>query len=116
MVQQVERRGTGAVRTAGRDGGRPVRSGCIGWTEAGVPGSLLLDRLVGSGKAEEGRLVGSGNALTGRAATSLLQQGGRGGCGVGVVAGRLLRNLCPAGRTGPSEGALSRQVDQQKTR
>ena len=65
----------------------------MGWTEAGVPGSLLLDRLVGSGKAEEGRLAGSGDALTGRAATSLLLQGGRRGCGVGVVAGRLLRNL-----------------------
>ena len=112
MVQQVERRGTGAARTAGRDKGRPVRSGCIDRPDAGVPGSLLLDRLVGCDKAEEGRLLGRGNALTGRAATPLLQQGGRRGCGVGVVAGRLRHDLNPAGGTRPSIGALDRQIDQ----
>ena len=88
----------------------------MGWTDAGVPDSRMLDRLVGGGHAEERILLGSGDALTGRAATSLLQQGGGRGCGVGVVAGRLLRKLHPAGGACPSKGALSRQIDQQQTK
>ena len=117
MVQQVERRGTGAARTAGQDNGRPVRSGCIGRLDAGVSGSLLLERLVGCDKAEERRLLGGGDTLTFGAATPLLQQAGRAVRGTGVVAGRLLRDLDPAGCAAyPSKGALDRRIDQKKTK